>query len=295
MLQFALLLLGCALSRYLWDLQRTVSGVAVGITSLGVLFYILILVAGALYTSYPYQTPGSRIIRRIWDKTLSSPVARFSGLSRRLTNLNHLLRPTRPNGRTSRAPNANGHSGPEPTSYILDSDCVAWILERPLPGDVHAIALGFLVTLPFFQQTNPAVIIRCLDILLGCIDVGNSSCAVVLPELEFVANAAATALLHIQVQLHEAGSGSLDELRQGYRSRIQEDIAFARRPPITMTVLHFCMYDMLYRTFPSWRQNSEYLHLGLETVSKALTIRSKQHRRVRGKVPRWTLRFVSSS
>ena len=134
MLQFALLLLGCALSRYLWDLQRTVSGVAVGITSLGVLFYILILVAGALYTSYPYQTPGSRIIRRIWDKTLSSPVARFSGLSRRLTNLNHLLRPTRPNGRTSRAPNANGHSGPEPTSYILDSDCIC---RNELPPGAH--------------------------------------------------------------------------------------------------------------------------------------------------------------
>ena len=295
MLQFALLLLGCALSRYLWDLQRTVSGVAVGITSLGVLFYILILVAGALYTSCPYQTPGSRIIRRIWDKTLSSPVARFSGLQRRLTNLGHLLRPTRPNGRTSRAPNANGLSGPEPTSYILDSDCIAWVLETPFSGTTHVAALDFLATLPFFQRTNPAVIIHCLDILMGCIDVGNSGWAAVIPGSESLAGAAAMALLHVLVQLHEAGSGSLGELRRRYRSRLPEDIVFAQPPPITLTLLHFCMHDTLHQKFPDWPQDWEHSALDHEVVSRMLVTRSKQQRRVRGKVPRWILRFVFDS
>ena len=87
MLRLALLLLGCALSRYLWDLQRTVSGVVIGITSLGVLFYISIVVAGALYASCPYQTPGSQIIRRTWEKIVSSLITRFSTLSSHLTNL----------------------------------------------------------------------------------------------------------------------------------------------------------------------------------------------------------------
>ena len=295
MLQFALLLLGCALSRYLWNVQRTVSGVVVGITSLGVLFYILILAAGAVYTSCPYQTPGSQIIRRIWEKKLSSFITRFSRISRHLAHLCHLLRQTRPDDRTSRALNFNGHSGPEPTSYILDSDCIAWILETPLSGDIHVAALDFLTTLQFFRRTNPAVIIRCLDILLGCIDVGNSGWAVVMQGSEILANAAATALLHILVQLHEAGSGSLDELRQRYRSRLPGDIAFARPPPITMTVLHFCMHDTLHRKFPSWSLDLEYSPLGYEVISRALVTRSKQQRRVRGKVPRWILRFVSNS
>ena len=228
-------------------------------------------------------------------KVISYFIAHFSRLSRHLTNLHHHLRPTHHSDRTSGVLNVSGHSGPESTSHILDSDCIAWMLEMPLPGIVHAIALEFLVTLPFFQRTNPAVIIRCLDLFLACLNVENGGWAVVPPRLEFVANAAATALLHILVQLHEAGSGSLDELRRRYRSRLPEDIIFAQQPPFTIVVLHFCMYDMLHRVFPPWPNNSEYSHLGHETVSKALMIRSKQLRRARGKVPRWILRFVFDS
>ena len=292
LLQFALLLLGCALSRYLWNVQRTVSGVVVGITSLGVLFYILILAAGVLYTSCPYQTPISQIIRRVWKKHLSSFITRFLGLSRHLTRLYRHLRPTRPNYRTSRALNFNRRSGPESTSYILDSDCIAWVLVTPVSRAIHVAALDFLATLPFYQRTNPAVIIRCLDLLLGCIDMGNSGWAVVITGSEILAGAAATALLHVLVQLHEAGSGSLDELRQRYRSRLPEDITFVLPPPITVSVLHFCMHDTLRQKFPASPKYLEYPYSTHETISKALVIRSKQHRRARGKVPRWILRFI---
>ena len=295
MLQFALLLLGCALSRYLWDLQRTVSGVVVGITSLGVLFYISILVAGALYTNCPYQTPGSQIIRLAWGKTSSSFITRFSTLSKHSTDLYYLLRPTRLNGRASRVLRTNGPSAPESTSHALDSDCIAWILGTPLSEAIHLTALEFLVTLPFFQRTNPAAIIRCFDILMGCIDVGNNGWVKIIPGSKSLASAAATALLHILVQLHEAGSGSLDEIRQRYRSRLSEDITFIRPPPITITALHFCLHDMSHRKFPDWSPNRGHSDPVRETVSKVLVVRSKQQRRVRGKVPRWILRFVFDS
>ena len=65
MLQVALLLLGCALSLHLWELQPTVSRVVIGVTSLGVVLYLFIVVAGTLYTSCPYQTPASQIIRHV--------------------------------------------------------------------------------------------------------------------------------------------------------------------------------------------------------------------------------------
>ena len=65
MLQAALLLLGCALSRYLWGINRTVASVIIGVTSFGVLLYIFIVVAGAIFVSCPYQTPGANILRRI--------------------------------------------------------------------------------------------------------------------------------------------------------------------------------------------------------------------------------------
>ena len=63
MSQTALLLLGMALSRYLWDISITVASVVLGVTSFGVLFYVLIIVAGATSDSCPYQTPGAFVLR----------------------------------------------------------------------------------------------------------------------------------------------------------------------------------------------------------------------------------------
>jgi len=68
MLQAALLLLGCALSRYLWGVDITVGAVVLGATSSGVIFYLFILAAGAVSESCPYQTPGSHALRYLQPK-----------------------------------------------------------------------------------------------------------------------------------------------------------------------------------------------------------------------------------
>ena len=65
MLQVALLLLGCALTRYLWEVNTTVASVILAITSFGIAFYLFIVVAGAAFESCPYQTPGAFIFRPI--------------------------------------------------------------------------------------------------------------------------------------------------------------------------------------------------------------------------------------
>ena len=65
MLQLALLLLGCALSLYLWGINTTIASVVIGITSFGVVFYAFIVIAGAASANCPYQTPGARILRHI--------------------------------------------------------------------------------------------------------------------------------------------------------------------------------------------------------------------------------------
>ena len=64
MLQVALLLLGLALSRYLWEINTTVALVVLGFTSAGVFFFLFIVVAGAAFVSCPYQTPGAQILRQ---------------------------------------------------------------------------------------------------------------------------------------------------------------------------------------------------------------------------------------
>ena len=77
MLQGALLLLGCGLSRYLWDISIVVTSVVIGVTSLGLVFYLFIIVAGAASESCPYQTPGSHILRhlgrQVWSTIRSAP------------------------------------------------------------------------------------------------------------------------------------------------------------------------------------------------------------------------------
>ena len=71
MLQFALLLLGCALSLYLWEIHVTIACVVVGVTALGVTLYAFFVIAGAFSTSCPYQTPGAHILRHIYYHILS--------------------------------------------------------------------------------------------------------------------------------------------------------------------------------------------------------------------------------
>ena len=83
MLQAALLLLGCALSRYLWDIDVTVASVVLSVTSFGVIFYLSIVIAGTASESCPYQTPAAhffRYILRYLLPTLRSSFAAVPGL-----------------------------------------------------------------------------------------------------------------------------------------------------------------------------------------------------------------------
>jgi len=65
MLQLALLLLGCALSRYLWTISCTVAGVVVAMTAFGLTSYVFFTLAATLYYNCPYQTPPSALIRTV--------------------------------------------------------------------------------------------------------------------------------------------------------------------------------------------------------------------------------------
>ncbi|KAF9780437.1 hypothetical protein BJ322DRAFT_1082849 [Thelephora terrestris] len=77
MLQVALLLLGCALSRFLWEVSTIVASVVIGVTSIGVLFYLFIVIAGATFENCPYQTPASLALRYL-GKTIPATIASAS-------------------------------------------------------------------------------------------------------------------------------------------------------------------------------------------------------------------------
>ena len=64
-LQLALLLLGCALTLYLWTISRTIAGVILAFTLFGITSYTFFTLAGTFYYNCPYQTPLSILIRTI--------------------------------------------------------------------------------------------------------------------------------------------------------------------------------------------------------------------------------------
>ena len=84
MLQLALLLLGCALSLYLWTISPTVAGVVIAVTLCGVTLYVFLTVAATLYYNCPYQTPPSILTRTIIGYIIHSNAA-FAHSLRSLT------------------------------------------------------------------------------------------------------------------------------------------------------------------------------------------------------------------
>ena len=74
MLQAALLLLGCALSRYLWEIDTTVASVVLGFTGFGLLFYLFIVIAGVVSENCPYQTPAANFLRHIPAAISHTPI-----------------------------------------------------------------------------------------------------------------------------------------------------------------------------------------------------------------------------
>ena len=67
MLQIALLLLTCGLSRYMWSVNTSVARVVISFTVLGFLFYTFIVVAGTSSYECPFQTPASMTLRNLRD------------------------------------------------------------------------------------------------------------------------------------------------------------------------------------------------------------------------------------
>ena len=65
MLQIALLLLSCGLSRYMWSINTSVARVVIAFTVLTVVFYLVIMVAGMRSYDSPFQTPASLGLRAL--------------------------------------------------------------------------------------------------------------------------------------------------------------------------------------------------------------------------------------
>ena len=226
MLQVALLLLGCALSRYLWEINMTVASVVIGVTSFGVLFYLFIIIAGAASASCPYQTPGAHILHCTFHEILGTSHSIFSAsvkgsiCCRVYSNMWTYLK-------------AGPHTVVETTQiplYIfllpifliwdtykatrwlligfstwlqqilkppvamLDLCCISWTLQTSLDAPVHLAALNYL-TMTTLVSVDSTLVAGCFNILFSCIRVIDNK-AVITQGMEQLAPATALSCLH---------------------------------------------------------------------------------------------------
>jgi hypothetical protein len=209
MLQAALLLFACALSRYIWTINPVVAIVNITFTALGVLFYILIVVLATFSYDCPYQTPFSVAFRYIlgFDATRTKYIPRIIELARtafailtaestrlyrricamcqKLTRNEEGL-PMNCLAPSSPHPCTNG-SLPEDTidplspihdqktemkSHALDAACITWILEQSTDIDVTHSALQCIPDVewhPHIKMATPQIEVL-QDAVLKCLD-----------------------------------------------------------------------------------------------------------------------------
>ena len=226
-LQCALLLLGFALSRYLWDVNRSVSSVVIGFTSFGFLFYLLIVVGTIFVADCPFQTPFTLLIRflialavQYWQnlrqtfgRKRRSPQPRTLGvrldpqfakntvdkdyeLEDRITTLT-CVAPAVVRFPWSASPLFAQGTGAE--SDRFDARCINHILVTSTGADVITPVMGFIPEVIWHNGIKDVPLKRIYGILTECFDFSGLH-PVVIPGLRDVAYLSAKAFAHVELQ-----------------------------------------------------------------------------------------------
>jgi len=334
MLQGALLLFSCALFSYLWDINTTTASVVFGIVSFGALFHLFVLIAGATSSSCPYQTPGSHIL--LWaikvvsrlpqalitlranvvvcdPRQCKGDIKRFvkdfgSGTPSALAaGAFHLGQEAgrffidfvcRMYGRLS-SWSPTPDQGPEQESTMLDLRCISWMLQMSPDEAAHLATMEYLASMQKLDDFDPALVIFCFNILMGCVNVVNGR-AVVARGSEQLAKISALCLLRTlsHLSVTDPMSDDLADLRQRYNKAFPSCTDFGNLPfHHIFRVIHFVFYPGGKHQRLGWE---DYKPSGPERVivAQALAkLAQSEYRRSgrRMEVPRWILCFALNS
>jgi len=332
MLQAALLLLSCALSRRLWDVDTTLASVLLGATSFGVLFYIFTVAAGAASESCPYQTPGSYALRKAASTIASAAltiaqttqaIAIALGRAARRSETGHLLQAkvvrsepwwSRDNvtgflkrvshklpsalAGISRRVYTRSPNVPSVPRNGLDLHCISWMLKASEDKSVHLSTLKSLATTMALTDFDPTLVEDCFDVLVDCVKVIDGT--VVVPQgLEQLATVSAICLLrtisHLSVM--DPTSGILGDVRQHYGMVFPPDTDFRGYTFYhTLGAIHCAFHPDWNHPWLDWGdyKPSSHEHIIFAHALGKLA-QSEYQRRERVKVPGWILRFALCS
>ena len=210
MLQAALVLLGSGLSYYLFFLDQTVAAVVIGFTSFCLFFYTLSSFAATLSRRCPFQTPLSLVLRYFVRRWLPENWCSRSKVAK--------PRPSRPKakGGDPLLPMWALAADPDPLfshrdtdwdGYVVYSDCITWMLEKPIEQDALKAVVGFVPEIVWHAGIKSVPLQKMYDTLLECFDE-RSVPPVVLSRYRDQAYLSAKAVLHVLVQRKCLGDNS---------------------------------------------------------------------------------------
>jgi len=275
MLQASVLLLGCALSRYFWDVNTTVASVVLGVTLSGLLFYLIIVVWGVASPSSPYRTRTANILRRIPHilGVLRSVILHhcvgsvchfcFTNILSKYKRgeiifpiiISLMAIPLIPLGLSvdvfyvmisitnSSIKHVWSYFKSGQRTVVLDLHCISWTLQTPLDGPVRLSALDYLATmaLPDFDST---LVASCFNILFGCVKTTNGS-VLINQGSEKLATMSALCCLHTLSHLKATYPLPmvLGGIRQRYTRVFRPETKFDNLPfSHTLGVIHRVFY-----------------------------------------------------
>jgi hypothetical protein len=236
MLQGSLLLLGCALSDYLFFINKAIAGVLIGFTSFGLLFYFLIISAATFSYNCPFQTPLSLIFR--FMIRFDNEHKKYLERSRKW--LGHSFSRTRYPRRKSNGPDGNApgdhidlliptppdqpppifHQVIDWDGYLLDSDCIAWMFKMPMDIDVTMAIARVIPEIVWHAGIRATPLERLYDMLLECFD-RSSGDPRLRPAFKDGAYLCAKAFLHMAIQHRcigdESGNVAFESISDRHR------------------------------------------------------------------------------
>ena len=329
MLQVALLLLGCALSRYLWEINTAVASVVIGVTSLGMVFYFFIIVAGVTSDGCPYQTPWTNIILRLLhlytkhSKLYSGP----SSLQEiRLIVLNYpifllyafafdvfqlgqgifrllIVSPARGVRSWLFRTSPVSEQALDYQETKLDLRCISWTLRTSLDKTINLLTFNFLKTILATPDFNPDIVVDCFDVFSNCFTQHNGIS--ITRGSEQLADISAMCFLctFSSFLITTPTSSTIENARQRYK------IAFPVFPgtqypsyPFYVKVIHHLFrketfyLDFFWRrpyiTWMTYNPPSDELVLFSHALAQVAQSEYQSRENMNRKVPRWLLRFA---
>ena len=299
MLQFALLLLGCALSRYLWEVDTTVTWVILGATLFGVASHSVFVVAGAASASCPYQTPGAYLLRHTPPLALSALRSAFAhshvvkgvtnwwyfgikrfecsirhiadiavlspfGLLGNLVIDAHLLSRAGVRAFVATALRVRGWfhraCGCDTQMAALDLRCILWMLHTSLDKTIHLLTMRLLATMPTPVNFDPALASVCFDILAGCVSIIGGK-VVILQGSEELATVSSIFCLRTLCHLTTADtvSSAFKDVRRKYTKAFPIKTNFEGLP----SYHHFCIIHNIFHPSHKWARYRGFRHRGV--------------------------------